>query len=91
MNDSAVIDWACFSYLTAERSELYRAVIDGPAGLAEACEVLTTSSATWSADEREQIKRFLQQAIGTQRDSGLTQSWHEAWQELTRRIRHDPL
>lgn len=28
MNDSAAIDWACFSYLTAERSELYRAVID---------------------------------------------------------------
>ncbi len=50
---------------------------DGPAGLAEACQVLATSSATWSAEEREQIKRFLQQSIRLQRESEQTESWHD--------------
>ncbi len=50
---------------------------DGPPGLSEACEVLSTTSATWSADERDQIKRFLQQSIRLQRESEQTESWAE--------------
>jgi uncharacterized protein (TIGR02680 family) len=50
---------------------------EGPPGLAEACEVLSTASATWSPEEREQIKRFLQQSIRLQRESEQTESWPE--------------
>ncbi len=49
----------------------------GPTGLAEACEVLETDSATWSATEREQIKQFLHRSISEQRDSEQSGSWHE--------------
>lgn len=49
----------------------------GPTGLAEACEVLETDSATWSNAEREQIKQFLQRSIREQRDNEQTGSWHE--------------
>jgi uncharacterized protein (TIGR02680 family) len=50
---------------------------EGPTGLAEACEVLASDSSTWSPDEREQIKLFLQRSIREQRESDLTASWHE--------------
>ena len=50
---------------------------EGPAGLAEACEVLAVDSATWSPQEREQIKLFLQRAIRQQREENETGSWHE--------------
>ena len=54
---------------------------DGPPGLMEACDVLQTVSATWSPDEREQIKQFLQRRIRVQRDSDLAGSWHEHLRE----------
>lgn len=50
---------------------------EGPSGLAEACEVLSVDSATWSPEEREQIKLFLQRAIRQQREQDETGSWHE--------------
>lgn len=50
---------------------------EGPPGLAEACEVLAVDSATWSPDERDQIKVFLQRAIRLQREQDETGSWHE--------------
>jgi hypothetical protein len=50
---------------------------EGPPGLAEACEVLATDAATWSPDEREQIKQFLQRSIRQQREEDATGSWHE--------------
>ncbi|WP_261343114.1 TIGR02680 family protein [Rosistilla carotiformis] len=50
---------------------------DGPPGLEEACEVLATSSATWSPDERDQIKQFLQRCIRQSRESEASGSWHD--------------
>lgn len=50
---------------------------EGPPGLAEACEVLSVDSATWSPEERDQIKLFLQRAIRQQREEDETGSWHE--------------
>lgn len=50
---------------------------EGPPGLAEACEVLSVDSATWSPEERDQIKVFLQRAIRQQREQDETGSWHE--------------
>lgn len=50
---------------------------EGPPGLAEACEVLSVDSATWSPEERDQIKLFLQRAIRQQREQDETGSWHE--------------
>lgn len=50
---------------------------EGPAGLAEACEVLSVDSATWSPEERDQIKQFLQRMIRQQREEDETGSWHE--------------
>lgn len=50
---------------------------EGPPGLAEACDVLRTVSATWSPAEREQIKQFLQRRIRDQRDSDAVGSWHD--------------
>lgn len=50
---------------------------DGPPGLAEACEVLSTASATWSPEERRQIKQFLQASIRVQRESEQTESWSD--------------
>ncbi len=50
---------------------------EGPAGLAEACEVLASDAATWSPDEREQIKQFLQRSIRRQSEAQETGTWHE--------------
>jgi uncharacterized protein (TIGR02680 family) len=50
---------------------------EGPPGLAEACDVLQTVSATWSPQEREQIKLFLARRIREQRDTDAAGSWHE--------------
>lgn len=50
---------------------------DGPQGLAEACEVLETASATWSPEERDQIKQFLQRSIRSQRETGQSGSWQD--------------
>lgn len=50
---------------------------EGPPGLAEACEVLAVDSATWSPEERDQIKLFLQRTIRQQREQDETGSWHE--------------
>ena len=50
---------------------------EGPTGLAEACEVLAVDSATWSPEERDQIKLFLQRTIRQQREENETGSWHE--------------
>jgi uncharacterized protein (TIGR02680 family) len=50
---------------------------NGPPGLAEACEVLETDSSTWSIDEREQIKLFLQRSIHEQRELEQNGSWNE--------------
>lgn len=50
---------------------------EGPPGLAEACEVLSVDSATWSPEERDQIKLFLQRVIRQQREQGEIGSWHE--------------
>lgn len=50
---------------------------EGPPGLTEACEVLSVDSATWSPEERDQIKLFLQRAIRQQREEDETGSWHE--------------
>jgi uncharacterized protein (TIGR02680 family) len=50
---------------------------EGPEGLADACEILASSSATWSPQEREQIKQFLQRSIRRQRETEETGSWHD--------------
>jgi hypothetical protein len=50
---------------------------EGPVGLKEACEVLETDSSTWSASERDQIKKFLQRSIREQRESEQVGTWHQ--------------
>ncbi|MCA9146902.1 MAG: hypothetical protein KDB05_29195, partial [Planctomycetales bacterium] len=54
---------------------------EGPPGLAEACDVLRTVSATWSPDEREQIKIFLQRRIRMERSGDHIGSWHDHLRE----------
>lgn len=54
---------------------------EGPPGLAEACDVLRTASATWSPEEREQIKEFLARRIRFERDGDVAGSWRDHLRE----------